>query len=105
MSYKGYIGSVEYDSKDRLLYGKVLGVKALISYEGNSVDELENDFKAAINDYLKSCAKTDRQPEKPFSGTFNLRIDPELHAKAVIKAIAHKQSLNRFVSEAIEKSV
>lgn len=73
---KGYIGTVEFDPDDKILFGKVLGVNDLISYEGGSVAELESDFKAAINDYLDMCKKKGRGPEKTFSGRFNVRISP-----------------------------
>ena len=105
LSYKGYIGTVEFDPDDKILFGKVLGVNDLISYEGSSVAELESDFKVAINDYLDMCKKKGRAPEKTFSGRFNVRISPDLHALAAIKARARGKSLNKFVSEAIEKAV
>jgi predicted HicB family RNase H-like nuclease len=105
LSYKGYIGTVEYDPDDKILFGKVLGINDLISYEGSSVPELESDFKTAISDYLDMCKKKGRAPAKTFSGRFNVRITPELHALAAIKASARGKSLNKFVSEAIEKAV
>jgi predicted HicB family RNase H-like nuclease len=105
LSYKGYIGTVEFDSDDKILFGKVLGINDLVSYEGASVADLETDFKAAINDYLQMCKNKGRTPEKMFSGKFNVRIPPELHAMATIKANSRGTSLNKFVSEAIEKAV
>jgi predicted HicB family RNase H-like nuclease len=71
----------------------------------HSVAELESDFKAAISDYLDMCRKKGRAPKKIFSGRFNVRISPELHALAAIKADVRGKSLNKFVSEAIEKAV
>jgi len=105
LSYKGYIGTVEFEPDDKILSGKVLGVNDLISYEGRSVAELEADFKTAVNDYLDMCKIKGRAPEKTFSGRFNVRISPDLHAMAAIKASARGKSLNKFVSEAIEKAV
>ena len=67
IDYKGYTGSVEFSPEDRLLYGKVLGIKALISYEGTSADELVEDFQGAVDDYLALCASQGVTPEKPYT--------------------------------------
>ncbi len=55
MEYKGYTGSIEYSKDDDLLYGKVLGIKGLISYEGKTGNELECDFREVIDTYLDDC--------------------------------------------------
>ncbi len=105
LEYRGYTGSIEYSGEDDLLYGKVLGVKGLISYEGKTGNDLENDFKEAINAYLLDCEKNGVQVEKPFKGSFNVRVSPVLHQRAVLLAIESKVSLNSFVAEAIRLRV
>ena len=79
LEYKGYSGSIEYSTEDDLLYGKVLGIRGLISYEGVTGKDLENDFKEAIDSYLADCASKNTKPEKPFKGSFNVRISATLH--------------------------
>lgn len=69
MDYKGYTGSVEFSTEDRLFFGKVLGIKALISYEGSSADDLVEDFQGAVDDYLALCASQGVAPEKPYKGS------------------------------------
>ncbi len=101
LEYKGYTGSIEYSSEDNLLYGKVLGIKGLISYEGETGKGLEQDFKDAIDTYLTDCDTEKIQPEKPFKGSFNVRVSPSLHQKAALLAKEAKVSLNSFVAEAI----
>lgn len=105
LEYKGYVGSIEYSREDDLLYGKVLGIKGLISYEGTTGKELENDFKEAIDIYLADCKDQGIKPEKPFKGSFNVRISAELHKKAALLAIENKMSLNNFVAESIRERV
>lgn len=105
LNYKGYTGSIEYDKEDDLLYGKVLGIKGLISYEGKTGNDLENDFIEAIEDYLSTCKKTGIAPEKPFKGSFNVRIPTTLHQKAALLAMEEKMSLNNFVAESIREKV
>ena len=105
LEYKGYTGSIEYSSEDRLLYGKVLGIRGLVSYEGDTGVDLEKDFHEAIDVYLGDCKSQDVEPEKPFKGSFNVRISPSLHQKAALLAKEAKVSLNNFVAEAIRLRV
>ena len=101
MEYKDYIGSVEFSEEDGLFYGKVLGIRALISYEGKNAKELVSDFHSAVDDYLELCKEENIEPEKAYKGSFNVRIKPEMHKKAMIYALAHNISLNSLVENAI----
>lgn len=105
LEYKGYTGTIEYSPEDNLLYGKVLGIQGLISYEGETGKALETDFKEAINFYLSDCKATGKTPEKPFKGSFNVRIPTKLHQQAALLAMEAKTSLNNFVAEAIRERV
>lgn len=105
LEYKGYTGSIEYSKEDDLLFGKVLGLKGLVSYEGTTGKELEEDFKEAINTYLDDCKNEGIKPEKPFKGSFNVRLSPALHQKAALLAMKYKTSLNNFVAESIRERV
>lgn len=104
IQYKGYIGSVEFSEEDGLFYGKVMGIRSLISYEGESAKELLDDFHGAVDDYLKSCEDEGRQPETAYKGSFNIRISPELHKRLILYATAHNMSLNRYIEETLENS-
>jgi len=105
LDYKGYTGSIEYSGEDNLLFGKALGIRGLISYEGTTGQELETDFREAINTYLEDCTNNGVQPEKPFKGSFNVRIPSSLHQRAALLAMEAKVSLNNFVAEAIRSRV
>jgi len=101
MKYKGYIGHVEYDDTDKIFHGEVVGLKDVITFQGSSVKELEQAFKDSVDDYLAWCKKRKEKPEKTFSGTFNLRIPPELHAKLVLQAQSMGVSLNSFITQSL----
>lgn len=105
LEYKSYTGSIEYSREDDMLYGKALGINGLISYEGKTGRELENDFKEAIDTYLAECEKSGIPPEKPFKGSFNVRVSPKLHQKAALLAMEAKMSLNSFIAESIRERV
>jgi len=105
LEHKGYTGSIEYSEEDGLLYGKVLGIKSLISYEGETGKDLETDFKEAINIYLADCNAENKAPEKPFKGSFNVRLSSKLHQRAALLAMEARMSLNAFVAESIRLRV
>ncbi|SKB94286.1 Predicted nuclease of the RNAse H fold, HicB family [Soonwooa buanensis] len=105
LKYKHYIGSVEYSETDKILFGKVQGIRGLISYEGQNVDELEQDFKNGIDDYLEECKMKGIEPQKSYTGAFNVRIPSDMHGKAVLKANELGINLNAFVKTAIEEKL
>ena len=103
LTYKGYTGSVHYSDEDRVLFGKVEYIRSLISYEGTEVNSLRSAFEEAVDDYLALCKKEGRKPEKPFSGTFNVHTGSDLHRRAALLAKEQGTSLNRVVSEALQR--
>jgi predicted HicB family RNase H-like nuclease len=105
LTYKNYNGTVEYSKEDKCLFGKVVGIKSLLSYEGNSIQELEKDFQTVIDEYLADCKERNVQAEQPYKGTFNVRISPELHRTIAVYAMEHGETLNAAVEEAICKMV
>ncbi|MDD4493985.1 MAG: type II toxin-antitoxin system HicB family antitoxin [Eubacteriales bacterium] len=105
LEYKGFYGTVEFSATDKALYGKIIGINSLISYEGESVKSLKEDFEAAIDDYLDLCAEKGLEPEKAYKGSFNVRVTPELHKNLVVYSASHGQTLNTTVEEAIKKYV
>ena len=102
LEYKGYIGTIEYNRENKLLYGEVIGIQDPMSYAGRTGEELEKDFHAAIDSYLENCNAMNVQPEKAFKGSFNVRVSPELHKKITLKAIALNTSLNSIVASSLE---
>ena len=105
LSYKGYTGSVQFSEQDAVFHGKVAGIKPLISFEGDSVASITEDFHSAVDEYLEFCEQNGKQPEKPFKGSFNVRIGSDLHRKAALTAYTKGISLNTFVEEAIRQNI
>ena len=102
MQYKGYSGSISFSVEDNVFHGKVVGIKSLISFEGDSVDLITEDFHNAVDEYLDFCKTNGYEPEKPFKGSFNIRIAPELHRQLALYSSSHGKSLNSTVEEAIK---
>ena len=99
MKYKGYEAVIEYDEVDRLFFGRVINTRDVISFDGTTVDEVQQSFATVIDEYLEDCQKEGKEPDKAFSGEFNLRISPELHRKVSIEAKKQNISLNTFVEQ------
>jgi len=105
MEYKGYIGKVEIDDEAGILYGEVINVRDVISFEGTSVDEIQKAFRESVDDYLEFCAQRREAPEKPFSGKFVVRLPTELHRKAYVQAKLADKSLNGWVTEVLQTAL
>jgi len=103
--YKGYIGHVEFDDEADIFHGEVINTRDVITFQGATVSEIKKAFHDSVNDYLAFCKERNEEPEKPFSGKFNLRIDPELHRQVYIAAKQHKISLNQWIAEAIKHHI
>jgi predicted HicB family RNase H-like nuclease len=105
MKYKGFIGSVHYANEDRIFYGKVEGINDLISFEGSTVDELEEGFKYMVDEHIKDCKKKNIPLEKSYIGNLNIRLSPELHKKAAYNAALRGVSLNQYINDAIKEKL
>ena len=101
MNYKGYIGTVEYDDENHVFTGSVINVRSVITFQGSTVDEIEKEFRASVDDYLEWCTEDGVEPDKPYSGKFNVRFSPELHRQAAVGAKELGISLNSFVEKSV----
>lgn len=104
LTYKGYSGKVEFDEQARIFHGEVIDTRDVITFQGNSVDEIEQSFKDSIDDYLDFCSKRGEEPERPFSGKLLLRIPSDLHHEIFIKARQNGKSINSWVIDLLKKA-
>ncbi|ODS34435.1 MAG: hypothetical protein SCARUB_00446 [Candidatus Scalindua rubra] len=102
MEYKDYISKVEFDEEAGIFHGEVINTRDVITFQGKSVNELWKAMKESIDDYLDFCKVRNEEPDKPFSGKFTVRIDPELHRKIFQQARLANKSLNSLVKEVLE---
>lgn len=102
LQYKGYFASVQFSAEDEVFFGKLLGINDLVSFEGTTVKELKDAFKEAVEDYLETCKELEKDPEKMYKGSFNVRIPSELHRQAALVSAGKNMSLNDFVRYAID---
>lgn len=102
LTYKGYTGTIEASIEDGCLHGQLLFITDVITYEGSTVDDIKTSFEEAVDHYLAHCKKTGKPANKPYSGTFNVRIGQELHRKAAEVAYQQGVTLNDFVAQSIK---
>lgn len=105
IKYKGYSARPEYSAEDRIFYGTILGISDMVDFQCESAKDLEDEFHKAVDDYLDFCAEIGKEPQKEYSGQFNVRIAPELHREVSVFAQAHGVTLNRAVEQAIKAMV
>lgn len=105
MTYQGYAARIEYSEDDGCFVGHIAGIRDVIGFHGESVAELRRAFTEAVDDYLETCERLGRTPQKPYSGKVMLRIEPALHARAAALAEAQGKSLNAWTQEQIQKAV
>lgn len=104
-TYKGYTGTIEASIEDGCLHGQILFIDDIITYEGNTVDDIKTSFEESVDRYLAYCKETGKSANKPYSGTFNVRVGQELHRKAVEVAYHRNITLNDFVTQSIQTAI
>jgi len=102
LKYRGYSAAVEYSVEDQVLHGRIDGISDLVDFCSESATEIEQEFRNAVDGYLALCAEMGKEPEREYSGTFNVRIKPEIHKQIAIRASHNHRSLNAEVENAIE---
>lgn len=105
MEYKDYIAKIEYSSEDKCFFGKLEMIDDLVTFEATTVEELEQNFKNSVDDYMQTCKELGREPQKTYKGVFNVRIDPELHKNIYKEALKAGVSLNSFISQVLSNQI
>ena len=104
MNYIGYTARIEFDERDNIFVGRVLGLRSIISFHGETVTDLRHEFEVAIEDFLNDCKEQGVKPEKPASGKLMLRVSPEIHGAALVAAQASGKSLNQWATEVLQSA-
>jgi len=102
LNYKNYLGSVNFDLEDGIIFGEIMFINDLVTYEATSVIELKNEFELAVDDYIDTCKTLNRKPQKAFSGSLNICIGAELHKNAAMEAHLSDISLNEFIKKSVD---
>jgi len=101
MRYRGYLAHIEFDAEDACFVGHIAGIRDIIGFHAETVDELKAAFHEAVDDYLATCAAAGKQPERPFSGRVMFRLPPDLHARAALAAELSGKSMNQWAEVAL----
>ncbi len=99
MKYKGYEAIIKYSDEDKTFIGEVINTSDILVFDGENVSEVEASFHAVVDEYIEDCLRENKEPSKPFSGQFIMRIKPELHRVLFVKAKQSGMSLNAFIGK------
>ena len=105
MTHRGYTARIGFDAQDRIFFGRLAGINDVVTFHGETVDELEAAFKEAVDDYLATCAKLGDKPDRPYSGKLTLRVSPSIHAEIAAAAANAGKSLNKWVVDTLDQVV
>jgi predicted HicB family RNase H-like nuclease len=105
LEYNGYQGSIEVSIEDNCVFGKILHIEDLVTYEADTPSELDAAFREAVDSYVAFCLEEGREPNKPFKGSFNVRVGAGLHRIAALFAARQGQTLNELVKESLEERI
>lgn len=105
LEYKGYLTRIEFDAESFSLFGKIEGIKDLVTFESEDPLRIAEEFHSAVDDYLDFCEEVGKTPEKEYRGRFNVRIEPALHQRLAERALRDHETLNAVVEKAIKAYV
>lgn len=101
LTHKGCTGLVSFIAEEEVFYGIIQGTEESLTFKGASLMELKKSFRDAVEFHLKTSARLEKEPNRPYKGVFNVRLSPELHQKAGLFALCKGISLNDLVRKAI----
>jgi predicted HicB family RNase H-like nuclease len=104
MTHEGYVATIELDEDAGLFHGEVINTRDVLTFQGRTLDELIAAFADTIADYIDWCRERGKEPQRPYSGNFTVRISPELHRRVATAAARTGKSVNTFVAETLERS-
>jgi predicted HicB family RNase H-like nuclease len=105
MKYKGYTANIEVDEKAGILFGRVLDIKDVLTFYGNTVEEARQAFQETVDDYLEWCEELGEEPDKPFSGNLPYRTTPEIHRQIYLAAQKAGKSINNWMDEVLSRAL
>ncbi len=103
LTYNNYTARIDYSAEDECFIGHIAGIKDVVGFHGETVNELKAAFEEAVDDYLNTCKKVGKSPQKPYSGKLMLRLPPATHASVATAAELSGKSINQWVSDTLYK--
>lgn len=104
MSYRGYTARIEYDDADGIFFGRIAGIRDGVGFHADTVEDLRTAFREAVDDYLETCARLGKEPQKAYSGQMMFRVSPEVHRRAALAAELAGKSLNQWAEEVLDRA-
>ncbi len=104
MSYKGYSARIAYDDEDGIFTGQIAGIRDRVGFHADTVEGLRAAFSEAVEDYIETCARVGKEPQKTYSGQVMFRVSPEVHRRAALAAELSGKSLNQWAEDVLDRA-
>ena len=104
MEYKGYQAQVQFDDQANIFYGEVANTRDVITFQGQTVDELRQAFHESVDDYLDFCAERGEAPETPFSGRLTVHVSPAEHKRLLEAASQAGKDIESWAAEVLGRA-
>lgn len=104
MTYKSFSARIEFDGEDEIFFGKIAGIRDGVGFHASTVGDLKAAFHEAVDDYVETCAKVGKEPQKPYSGKLMLRISPDTHASVALAAELAGKSITKWAEDALDSA-
>ncbi len=105
MKYKGYSARIEYSEEDSCLVGHIVGITDIIGFHADTIHELQEAFEEAVEDYLETCHRLKKLPQKPYSGDLRLRIPPDIHVAIARAAEVSGKDIDQWAADTFSHAV
>lgn len=96
---------IQYDPDINLFRGEYIGLNGGADFHGKDIDGLRKEGEISLKVFLDMCREDGIEPKKSYSGKFDLRVSPKLHADITARAAADGKSLNQWVGDRLQESL
>lgn len=103
LSYEGYFARIRLDPSADAFHGQVIGLRDVIDFYGRTPDELREEFKVSVEEYLAWCSEEGIKPEKTWQGKLTIRIGEDLRNRIAVVAAANDESINAWITEVLDR--
>lgn len=105
LTYRGYDAQVEFDSEDRIFFGRIANIRDIITFHGTSVDELVTAFEEAVDDYFEVCAELGQTPNLPANIQLVVNVSAEFHHALATAAEQSGLTLGQWTSKTLAQAI
>ncbi len=105
LTYKGFTAKIEFSADDNVFFGRLIGLKDIVGFHGETVEELKDAMRQSVDFYIETCERDGKKSKKSYSGKVLFRLPDKLHAEIAEAATREGKSINEWGREVFEMAV